>query len=298
MTTASTATAGGGIGPASSALADEVRALARLVDDPAPAVQKAVRARLGTLGRTALPHLHAAVSEVEGAAARAQVREAAHAVHMDSLETAWSLVLDAPNVDLERGAFLIALYRFPHLDIPAYQRQLDRMADEARRRLRTTHGADRAFALADFMAETLRFEGDRARFYDPNNTYLNQVIDRRRGIPISLSVVYLLLGQRLGLPVYGVNMPVRFLVKYEDEGSEVFLDLFDTSAPVEPSACVRFLMNTGITPRPDHFAPAPAQAVLLRMVRNLIAIAQKAEQLQTEADLLRLLQPWDDVQTE
>ncbi len=283
---------------ASSALADEVRALARLVDDPAPAVQRAVQARLDTLGRRALPHLSAAATEAGDAVARAHIREAAHAVHMDSLEAAWSLVLGAPNVDLERGAFLVALYRFPHLDIPAYQRQLDRMAGEARRRLSTTRGADRAFALADFMTETLRFEGNRAHFFDPNNSYLNQVIDRRRGIPISLSVVYLLLGQRLGLPVYGVDMPVRFLVKYEDEGSEIFLDLFDSSAPVEPSACVRFLMRAGITPRPDHFAPAAPQAILLRMVRNLLAIAQKAEQPQTEADLLRLLEPWDDAHAE
>lgn len=275
-----------------STSAEEINALARLLDDPDDDVQASVQARLGELGPQAVPELLAARDSAD-ASLRPLIDSAIHDLHFDHVREAWTLVMDAPEVNLERGAFLLALYRFPGLDIPPYRRRLDEFADQACPEVEHATGVERAFALAEVMCDTLGFSGNEEHYYDPNNSYLNQVIDRRLGIPISLSVVYLLLGERLNLPVYGVNLPAHFLVKYVSENDEVYLDLFNGGEYVSKEACLRFLLKAGVKPRPVYFQAADPKHILLRMGRNLLAIAHETDQQQMAEDLIDLLAPWD-----
>ncbi|NBB75349.1 MAG: hypothetical protein GVY35_17025 [Bacteroidetes bacterium] len=270
----------------------EVSALAQLLDDPDADVQASVHARLTELGHQAVPALLAARDDAD-ADLRPLIEDAIHDLHFDHVQQAWSLVMDAPAVNLERGAFLFALYRFPDLDIPSYRRRLDAFADQARPQIERASGVERAFALADVMCNTLGFAGNEEHYYDPNNSYLNQVIDRRLGIPISLSVIYLLLGNRLNLPVYGVNLPAHFLVKYVSDNGEVYLDLFNGGEYVSREACLRFLLKAGVKPRPAYFQAADPKPILLRMGRNLLAIARETDQTDMAQDLTTLLAPWD-----
>lgn len=270
----------------------EINALAQLLDDPDADVQASVQARLNELGHQAVPELLAARDDAD-AALRPIIDAAIRDLHFDHVYRAWSLVMDASDVDLERGAFLLALYRFPGLDIPSYRRRLDDFAAQARPEVERVSGVERAFALSDVMCRTLGFAGNEEHYYDPNNSYLNRVIDRRLGIPISLSVVYLLLGARLNLPVYGVNLPAHFLVKYVSEHDEVYLDLFNGGEYVSKEACLRFLLKAGMKPRPVYLQAADPQHILLRMGRNLLAIAHETDQTQMADDLTALLAPWD-----
>jgi regulator of sirC expression with transglutaminase-like and TPR domain len=272
--------------------AREVDALVRLLDDPDDDVQASVHARLDELGPDAVPSLLAARDEA-AEALRPLIDTAIHDLHFKHIQQAWQLVMDAPSVNLERGAFLLALYRFPRLDIPAYRSTLDSWAAEARPRVHRASGVERAFELADLVCNTWDFTGNDEHYYDPNNSYLNKVMDRRLGIPITLSVVFLLLGKRLDLPVYGVNLPAHFLVKYVDDHGEAYLDLFNGGEYVSKEACLRFLLQAGVKPRPTYFQAADHQSILLRMGRNLLAIAQETEQSQMADDLATLMAPWD-----
>jgi len=271
---------------------EEIKALARLLDDPNRTVQQSVQKRLHELDYRAVPHLMAARDEAD-ATLQPHIDEAIRELHFRRVHQAWTLVMGAPEVDLERGAFLLALYRFPDLDIPAYRNQLDAFAEDARPEVTSAKGAERAFVLAEFMSDVLGFKGNDAQYYDPHNSYLNRVMDRKLGIPISLSVIFLLLGERLGLPTYGVNMPAHFLVKHVDDQGEVYLDLFNDGEYVSKEACVRFLLKAGIKPRPFYFQAAAPQDILLRMGRNLLAIAHETDQLRRADDLTQLLAPWD-----
>lgn len=270
----------------------EIEALVRLLDDPDADVQSSVQARLSELGPEALPALMDA-RDAADEPLQPLIEEVIHDLHFHHVQRAWTLVMNAPEVDLERGAFLLALYRFPGLDIPAYRDQLDAFANEARPAVTAAQGVERAFVLAHVLCDTLGFQGNEEHYYDPNNSYLNQVIERRLGIPISLSVLFLLLGERLGLPVYGVNLPAHFLVKYVDEHGEAYIDLFNGGEYVSKEACIRFLLKAGVKPRPVYFQAAGATEILLRMGRNLLAIARETGQAQMEEDLTTLLAPWD-----
>jgi regulator of sirC expression with transglutaminase-like and TPR domain len=207
---------------------------------------------------------------------------------------AWHAVLGSEPVDLERGAFLLALYRFPTLDVGSYRERLDALAAAARPAVEAADGGERALALAQVLGEEHGFDGNRDSYYDPNNSYLNRVLDRRTGIPISLSVVYLLVADRLGLPMCGVNMPAHFLVRYADGGGQdLLLDPFNGGQVVSRETCVRILLRTGLRPAPAYFDCAPARAVLLRMVRNLRRIAEEAGQTDTAEELRSLAEPWE-----
>lgn len=270
----------------------EMNALIRLLDDPDADVQASVHARLDELGHDAVPTLLAARDDASESL-RPLIDTAIHELHFGHIQHAWQLVMGASSVNLERGAFLLALYRFPQIDIPTYRSMLDDWAAEARAPVHQARGVERAFELADIMCNTWGFTGNDDHYYDPNNSYLNKVMDRRLGIPISLSVVFLLLGKRLGLPVYGVNLPAHFLVKYVDDHGEAYLDLFNGGEYVSKEACLRFLLQAGVKPRPGYFQAADNQAILLRMGRNLLAIATETEQVQMADDLTTLLAPWD-----
>ena len=270
----------------------EIESLVRLLDDPDRAVQSSVRARLEELGRDALPKLRSARAAAD-ADLRDQIDEVVHDLHLEDLQQAWHSVMGSTPVDLERGAFLIALYRYPTLDIPTYQQQLDDIAEEARPRVASETGLMQGVELARFLADDLGFTGNRDHYYDPSNSYLNRVLDRRLGIPISLSVISVLVGQRLDLPVAGVNLPAHFLAKYEGQAGEVFLDPFNDGEVISKESCVRFLLKAGIRPLPFYFRAAPPRDVLLRMMRNLLAVAKEAGQTQTVEELTALMAPYD-----
>lgn len=268
----------------------EFDALIHLLDDPSQDVQQAVRTRLNEWGRAALPRFHHAQKNAS-APLRSRIAEAAHDLNVSLVVQAWSDLMAQPDPDLEHGAFLVALYRYPDLDIPAYRTLLDDLAEQVRPRVDKAKGFERSETLTRFMFEELGYLGNHEEYYDPDNSYLNRVIDRRMGIPISLSIVYLSMAKRLDLPIYGVNMPAHFVVKYEDADVEVFLDLFNSGTPFTKEAGVRSLKKVGIPPQPQYFDAARPNDILLRMVRNLVHIAR--DQPQTLADLLRLLEPWD-----
>jgi regulator of sirC expression with transglutaminase-like and TPR domain len=270
----------------------EVNALIRLLDDPDTDVQESVQRRLDELGREALPLLLDAQASTEEPL-RSQLDDLVHDLHMRDIVQAWTAIMEQDNPDLERGAFLLALYRFPRLDIPKYRDQLDAFAEEIRPQIEAEDGAKRAMTLASFLCDELGFQGNDDHYYDPNNSYLNQVIDRRLGIPISLSVLYVLIGRRCKLPVYGVNMPAHFLVKYIDRDGELFIDLFNGGSYVTKEECIRFLLKAGVQPHSAYFSAADAQDILLRMGRNLLAIANDNGQEQMVEDLSLLLEPWD-----
>ena len=131
------------------------------------------------------------------------------------------------EIDLARGALLIALQAYPDLDIEHYLRQLDALSEGFRARYAATDSLPASLAnLSQYVFGDLGFRGNRAHYDDPRNSYLNEVLDRRLGIPITLAVVYLELGKRLSFPLAGVNFPQHFLVRSTQGDEPLFVDPF------------------------------------------------------------------------
>src|SRR5438552_4271175 len=134
-----------------------------------------------------------------------------------------------PELDLAEAALLIAAEEYPDLRPSVYLEQIARMGTELKRRIRAELVPRRAVETANtYLFEELHFKGILEEYYDPRNSFLNDVIERRVGIPITLAVLYIAIGERAGLPVRGVGMPGHFLVKYAPASSgEIFIDAFN-----------------------------------------------------------------------
>ncbi len=267
---------------------NELVALLALLDDPSPVVKEHVRARLRQAWPSDYVALERLISETAPDRALA-LGELLRGFYVEDLLAQWRTLLREEDVDLEAGAFLIARYASPNLEEACYRRRLDAFADRIRRRVANASGSGRAMTLASFFCEELGFTGNQKHYYDYRNSYIDWVIDHRVGIPISLSVVFLLIAERLDLPMYGANIPLHFLVTYADAHSELFIDLFHGGTPLNRTHVRRFLREARVQITEEHFAETSARTILLRMVRNLLFIARRHDDAARAADFARFL---------
>ena len=167
---------------------------------------------------------------------------------------------------------------FPGLETAHYAQMLDGMAREVQERLGPrASGEEIVKALNRYMFTEQGFRGNTKNYYDAENSYLNRVLERRLGIPISLAAVYLLVGRRLELPLFGIGMPGHFLVKYESDRYKTFIDCFNGGALLSEKDCARFLVQAGYGFEERYLRKSPPRAMLARMVKNLVTIYSKLD---------------------
>lgn len=184
-------------------------------------------------------------------------------------------------VDLAQGALLIACEEYADLDVAGYLRRLDEMGTAARERL--TEGApveENISALNRYLFREQGFRGNTREYHDPRNSYLNEVLDRRTGIPISLSAVYMEVARRAGLHVEGVGLPGHFIVKVEGLGGGILIDPFHQGVILSPDDCQKRLDRVyggRVRMESAMLAACERKQILARMLRNLKAIYLKDE---------------------
>ena len=199
------------------------------------------------------------------------------------------LACDDDRIDLARACLLIAEDAYPGLDVESYVREVERLALRLRGRLSRTAGAEeKVVALNEFLFGDLGYTGNAGDYYDPRNSYLNEVMDRRTGIPITLAVIYMELGRKIGLPLQGVSFPGHFLVRVRMRGGMLVLDPFAGGEPQAEQDLRDRLKRviprdaTGGIPMRDlpldqFLEPATKRQILARLLRNLKGIYRQAE---------------------
>ncbi|MEQ1681623.1 MAG: transglutaminase-like domain-containing protein [Nitrospira sp.] len=270
---------------------NQIRALIRLLSDEDDRIVRTISGRLIDIGPSAVPLLQEAeIEQPEMADRIASVLEEIRGSKLeDELASLTTLTDDAMR--LESGAFLIARYTYPALDVARYREQLDTMADEVRARIgHRASGEEAVNALNRYLFTEQGFKGNTKNYYEIENSYINCVMDRRVGIPISLSAVYLLIGQRLALPLFGVGMPGHFLVKYESDRYKIFIDCFNGGALLTEKNCARFLTEAGYGFDEKYLQKSPVQAILSRMIKNLLAIYSKSGEEEKTARLTKFIE--------
>ncbi|MFN4261666.1 MAG: SirB1 family protein [Gemmataceae bacterium] len=174
-------------------------------------------------------------------------------------------------VDVAEVALLLARDEYPLLDVEAYLCELNALAHEARRYVRGNL-ASRTHGLCRYLFHEMGFRGNVQNYYDPRNSYLNQVLDRRTGIPITLSVVTLAVAGRAGLPVVGVGLPGHFIVKAVTANEEVLFDPFHGGMVLTPEGCSHLVERATGTPfqaSAEQLSATPPGDIVVRMLSNL-----------------------------
>jgi len=208
------------------------------------------------------------------------------------------LARDDTKIDLAHGCLMIAQDAYPRLDVERYLGDIERMAMRLRGRMPQTLGAEeRVAALNEFLFEDLGYHGNVDEYYDPRNSYLNDVMDRKAGIPISLSVLYMAVGRRAGLPLEGVSFPGHFLVRLRMRAGVLVLDPFAAGAPLSEAELrerLQRVIPAGITenvpvsalPLDQFLEAATNRQILVRVLRNLKGIYRESDKPERMLEVL------------
>ena len=206
--------------------------------------------------------------------------------------------LDNSETQLATGALLIAQSEYPELDIESYLRQLDEMADTVREQIQETTSPEQHIAeLNRYLFEEQKFTGNTDNYYALGNNFLNVVLEKKTGIPITLAVIYIEVGRRAGLPLVGVNFPGHFLVKYRLEHLDILLDVFENGVLMTEDtlrAKLQANFEETVSLEPSMLAEATDKEILARILRNLTrayTLLEKYDKAVTAAERITWLLP-------
>ncbi len=256
----------------------EIKSLITLLDDEDESIYSTVRERLLSYKESALEFIpfiedkntiaEKRLSEVREILIRASFKEQLRQLKRNK----------EGEIDLEDGVFLFAKQRYSDLDISVYTEQLNYYASELKEKLTSVNDESEILQrVISFFTEEKLFVGNRDDYYSEENHYINRVLDSKIGIPITLSVVYLLVGQRINLPLKGIGLPGHFVMQFSFGSSQVYFDPFNAGKILSRSDCETIVKNLGFNFTEEYLQPVSNKQILERMLRNIILTLEKKE---------------------
>lgn len=201
--------------------------------------------------------------------------------------------LEAGEIRLDCAALHLARDVYPDLNLFSYLTKLDMLAADVQNARPKHTAAARYLAMREVLVEHHKLRGNGDDYYDPQNSYLNRVLDRSKGIPLSLGVVWIEIARRLEWPVQGVSFPGHFLVRFDDLNQTILVDPFFEGRSLDREDCQKLLdrqFDGKIKLSDELLEPADNRAILTRMLQNLRAVySAAADRVRLVAVLKRLL---------
>ena len=266
-------------------------ALISLLSDEDPAVYQAVRDKILSCGQSVIEWLRPHTLSSDPALRRRAQEIIQHLARQTADDRFLTFCLtEANDLNLEQGAWLLAQTQYPDINAEAYQALFDNYAGELRERIDLRADADQILAaFNEYVFDVLGFKGNEENYYDPENSYLNRVVDRRTGNPVNLCLVYLLLARRLRLPVAGIGLPGHFICRFQSSSEEYYIDVFNRGKLWTKANCIQYLLYRNYELQADHLAPVSPRQMLLRICANLHQIYQHLEMAEESTRLQRYL---------
>jgi len=274
---------------------NQISSLIRLLDDQDEFVRSRVRDQLIQIGEDTLPFLEMAV-RTENPTLRVIAGEIIQSIYPKQLEEKFrQLALSARGSDLnlEAGIVLIAKFGYPQSRPEDITAPLDQLAARLGSRLTPDDSPEQTVqALTRCLFIEEGFAGNESNYLDPDNSYFNKVLQRRTGLPISLSALCVLVARRLKLPIVGVGLPGHYIVKYASPMDPLFFDPFHKGRILQREDCVQIVNRAGFKFEEHHLSQSTHRETLVRMMNNLVAAygetgeLEKAQQLKEYIGIL------------
>jgi regulator of sirC expression with transglutaminase-like and TPR domain len=262
-------------------------ALISLLADEDPVVFESVRQKLLAYGHEAADWLRPRLADADPLLRQRSKDIVLHFARQDADNEFLGFCLrQGDEFDLEHGAWLLARTRYPDINIEAYRALLDHFASELSLRCKGQANCTQLFGVInDYLCREEQFRGNEEDYYHPDNSYLNRVIDRRIGNPISLSTLYLLIGRRLRLPLTGIGLPGHFICRYQSATEEIYIDVFNAGRLLSKGDCIKYLNSNHHGLYDEFLTPVSSRRMLMRMCSNLHQVYQRSNQ---DAEATRL----------
>ncbi|GAB3635737.1 hypothetical protein GCM10027422_13270 [Hymenobacter arcticus] len=274
---------------------NEIKALISLLDDPEIAPQ--IQGEIQGLGEAIIPFLEESWEETLDPQQQSRLEDLIHQLQFDGLQQRLRVWRDAGAQDLLEGMWLLNSYQYPDADLQALNRAIEQLRFEAWTLLRPEmHPADQMQVLNHVIFRNHKFAANTQHFHSPANSMLHRVLETKRGNPLSLCVIYLLVAQRLDLPVFGVNLPNLFVLTYlvkKDDDDEVvlpfYINCYNRGVILSKADIEHYVGQLGITSQPGFYEPCTHLDIVRRAMRNLQVGFEKLQEPAKAEEVAQLL---------
>lgn len=281
---------------------NNIEALIHLIDDPDEQVFSLIRDKLMQYGSDAIPYLESSWGEKDyGLIFLNRIEQLIHDIQFESVKTELTNWKNGQK-DLLEGVIIITKHQYPGVDV---QKIHDFFSETKKAIWMELNQYQTAFEKVRIINKVLfnqyQFHGDTKNFHSPLNSYINTVIETKKGNPLSISIVYSVIAQSLDLPIYGVNLPNHFILAYLDQfgtakqagintkyGVLFYINPFSKGSLFDEEEIHLFLKNLNISPDREFFEPCPNTTIIRRMLSNLITSFQQAGNLEKTNELIEL----------
>jgi regulator of sirC expression with transglutaminase-like and TPR domain len=281
-----------------------IQALVRLIDDPDELVYQQVRDELLKFGSEVLPVLEQSwEQDYYGLLFQDRIENLIHDIQFESVKAQLKTWLQAPDKDLLSGAIIIAKYQYPGLDAALLNERIQAIRRDIWLELNDHQTAFEQVKIFNRIFFGMhRFRGEGQNYHTPANSYINTVLESRKGNPLSLCLIYSVIAQSLDLPIYGVNLPNHFVLAYmdskhsafglkqeeDDYGVLFYINAFSKGSIFDAAEIKSFIQGIHLQPDRSFFEPCSNSAILKRMLSNLIHAFQQVGAVQKVAELQEL----------
>ncbi|WP_316842692.1 transglutaminase-like domain-containing protein [Pedobacter gandavensis] len=258
----------------------EISALVKLLDDPDPEIFEHIEKRLLEYGEEVVHFLENAWEQSLDALLQERIENVVHKIQFNSVKEDLNLWYQSGAFDLLQGALVVNRYQYPDLNEEKIKLQMEEIKREIWIGLQYEMSSIEKIKLINHVFYNVYgFSGNTKNHHDPQNSYINQVLDSKKGNQISLAIIYSTIAQKLDIPVYGVNLPQHFILGYIDEskredhefGVLFYINAFNKGAIFGKHDVDQFLRQLGLDPMPGFYAPCSNVEIIRRIIRNLIS---------------------------
>jgi regulator of sirC expression with transglutaminase-like and TPR domain len=254
----------------------ELKALISLLDDEDEQILEHVEEKIRSLGTAIIPLLE---REWEGSfspAAQRRIEELIHNLQYELVKERLVGWYKGTEHDLLEGMWIVATYQYPDLELSKLRQELEQIYREVWVEFRPDlHAMDQVKVFNGVMFNKLKFGANTKNFHSPGNSMINIVLESRKGNPITLCVIYLLVAQRLKMPVYGVNLPNLFILTYKDDQHQVYINAFNRGLIFTRQDIENYIHELHLVPQNSFFEPCDQIDIIRRALRNLIMSFEK-----------------------
>ncbi|NQX42102.1 Transglutaminase-like superfamily protein [Pedobacter steynii] len=279
----------------------EISALVKLLDDPDPEIYEHIEKRLLEYGSEVVHFLENAWEQSLDSLLQERIENIVHKIQFSSVKEDLNLWYQSGAFDLLQGALVVNRYQYPDLDEQKIILQIEEIKREIWMGLQYEMSSIEKIKLINHIFYNVYgFSGNTKNHHDPQNSYINQVLESKKGNQISLAIIYSTIAQKLDIPVYGVNLPQHFILGYIDEskreehefGVLFYINAFNKGAIFGKHDVDQFLRQLNLDPLPGFYAPCSNVEIIRRIIRNLISAyenlgsKEKVEELKELQDIL------------
>lgn len=269
---------------------NEMKALVSLLDDTDNEVSQHVEEKIRTIGDEIIPILerHWEENSLDDGLQK-RIENLISEMQLTAFEKGMIEWKKKGADDLLEGMFLIARYQYPDLELEKIKKDINQIYFDAWLQLRDeVHPQDAIKTLNHIFFEKYKFTGNTKNFHSPANSLINQVLEVKKGNPISLCVIYMIVAQRLGYPVFGVNLPTLFILTYQTPQIQFYINVFNKGLIFSKSDIDAYLKQMKIESREEFYNPCTNQQIIKRVLLNLIVSFQKNSEKQKVAEIKKV----------